>query len=153
MSAVVPSPPCTDLRAFAPPYRVRAAQVNPQGDRPARRHDDPWELVLSGARGFVAPAGGGHLLACTHHRNTTAAILAKVPGAVVTQDGDDGQNVRFHARHLDAVAGVLRLRRRRQVSEAERQRLAALSAAHSPFRQSISESALNVLRSPDDGAG
>jgi hypothetical protein len=34
MSAVVPSPPCTDLRAFAPPYRVRLAVVAPAGDRP-----------------------------------------------------------------------------------------------------------------------
>jgi hypothetical protein len=135
-----PSAPCIDLRACSPPYRVLLAQVNPEGDRPAYERDDPWELVLPGAAVFVAPWGGEHLLACTRHRITTLRILATVPDAVVAQDGSDGQNVRFHARHLDAVASILRLRRRKEVSEAERERLASLSRAHSPFRKPISES-------------
>jgi hypothetical protein len=129
-----------DLRQFSPPYRVHLDAGLPEGPRPARQYDDPWELVLPGAAGFVAPQGGEHLLACTRHRLTTARILATVPGAVITQDGSDGQNVKFPARHLDEVAGILRLRRRKEVSEAERERLAALSRAHSPFRKSISES-------------
>jgi hypothetical protein len=116
---------CIDLRQFSLPYRC----VNDLEGRPAYERDNVWDLVLPGAAGFVAPWGGDYLLACTRHRITTAAILAKVPGAVVSQDGSDGQNVRFHRDHLDLVAGVLRLYRRRQVSEAERARLAALGAA------------------------
>jgi hypothetical protein len=118
-------PPCIDLRAYSPPYRC----FNELEGRPAYERDNLWDLVLQGSGGFVAPQGGEFLLACTRHRLTTAPILAKVPDALVTQDGSDGQNIRFDARHLDTVAGILGLRRRRQVSEAERERLAEMGQA------------------------
>ena len=82
--------------------------------------DAPWELILAGWAGLVAPYGGEFLLACTRRRDTTDRVLAAAPGAVITQDGGDGQNVKFHARDLDLVAPTLRLRRRRQVSEEQR---------------------------------
>src|SRR5262245_52277171 len=129
---------CIDLRQFSLPYRC----VNDLEGRPAYERDNVWDLVLPGSAGFVAPWGGDYLLACTRHRITTAAILAKVPGAVVTQDGSDGQNVKFDARHLDVVAGVLRLYRRRQVvlTEEQRQvlaaRMAAINASRNPQVQS-----------------
>jgi hypothetical protein len=75
------SAPCIDLRASSPPYRVHFDVGLPEGPRPAYERDDPWQRIIPGGRGFVAPAGGEHLLACTRHRNTTAAILAKVPPA------------------------------------------------------------------------
>jgi hypothetical protein len=140
---------CIDLRRFSPPYRC----FNELEGRQAYERDNPWDLVLPGAAGFVAPYGGEHLLACTRHRITTAAILAKVPDALVTQDGSHGQNIRFHVRHLDAVAGILRLRRRKEVSEAERERLATLSRAHSPYRKSISESKTEGARTGKEAQG
>jgi hypothetical protein len=73
-------PPCVDLRQFDPPYRVH----NEPEDRPAREYDKAWDLIIPGARGFVAPHGGEDLLACTHHRKTTNAILAAVAQSAVT---------------------------------------------------------------------
>jgi hypothetical protein len=42
--------------------------------------------------------------------------------------------VLFDVADFDQVAEIMQARRRRQVSEQERQRLAELSARHSPFR-------------------
>jgi len=51
----------------------------------------------------------------------TDRLLAAAPDAVITQDGGDGQNVKFHVRHFDAVAPILRLRKRRQLTEEQRE--------------------------------
>jgi hypothetical protein len=108
---------CIDLRQFSPPYRC----FNEPEDRAARSYDDPWGLIIPGWSGFLAPQGGEYLLACTRGRITTDRVLAAAEGAVITQDGGDGQNVKFHVRHLDVVAPILRLRRRRQVVLTEEQ--------------------------------
>jgi hypothetical protein len=121
---------CIDLRQFSPPYRC----FNDLEGRPAYERDNPLDLVLPGWSGFVAPYGGEYLLACTRGRATTKRLLAAVPDAVITQDGGDGQNVKFHVRHLDVVAPLLRLRRRRQVVlteeqvQARREQLARINA-------------------------
>jgi len=140
-----------DLRRESARYPVR----NELEGRAAHQRDDPWDLVLPGWAGFVAPWGrigagapsGTTLVACTHSVVTTRRLLATVSGARVVQDGSDGQNVTFAVEHLDAVAAVLRLRRVKVVTEAERQRLAGLSRRHSPFRRqgTISEGSREAL--------
>src|SRR5262245_52955747 len=119
-------PPCVDLRQFDPPYRIH----NEPEDRPAREYDKAWDLIIRGARGFVAPYGGEYLLACTRSGQGTSAVLAKVPGAVVTQQGTEGANIKIRVEDLDAVADIFRLYRRREVSDAERDRLARLGEAY-----------------------
>jgi|SRR6516162_9263471 hypothetical protein len=104
------TPPCIDLRDYGDRYRV----WNELEGRRAHQADDPWDLVIPGRGGFVAPHGREHLLACTGSSITTRRVLAADPEAVVIQDGSDGQNVTFHAGHFTAVAEVLRLRRRRR---------------------------------------
>jgi hypothetical protein len=53
-------------------------------------------------------------------------------------DWADGQNVKFHVRHLDAVAGVLPLRRRKEVRKAELARLAEMGeATRFPAKHSV----------------
>src|SRR5262249_40878636 len=108
--------PCVDLRTF-PPYRC----YHKIEQRQARRTDDPWDLIIPGRSGFVAPFGGEYLLACTRGSTMTRKILAAVPDAVVHQDASGGANIKLHARHLGTVAPLLRLKRRRQLT-AERQR-------------------------------
>lgn len=116
---------CVDLRQL-PEYR---STHEPEG-RPTHKADDPWDLVIRGRLGFVAPCGGDVLFACTNGMKTTLKVLAAAPGAVLWQDGSGGQNVRFHQQHLRAVAAVLGLRKRRRLTEAHRQRLAAASAGY-----------------------
>jgi hypothetical protein len=59
-----------------------------------------------------------------------------VLGAAVVADGADGQNVVFGAAHLNAVAGLLYLRKRRRLSperrQAEAARLAVFAFAKTP---------------------
>jgi hypothetical protein len=63
-------------------------------------------------------------VACTRSRATTRRLLAAAPDAAIVQDGTDGQNVTFDAAHFEAVAGILRLRKRRRLSEEQRRALA-----------------------------
>jgi hypothetical protein len=117
-------PECVDLRTVGP-YRL----VNELTGKKPRTTDDPWVLLIRGRSGSVSPYGGDLLLADTRSVVTTRRILAAVPDAVVTQDGDDGQNITFPAAHLETVAGILGLKRRRVVSEAQRARLAVVGKA------------------------
>ena len=88
-------------------------------------------MILLGRAGCVAPwayappRGDGALVACTNSLLTTKRLLAAVPGCRLVQDGADGANVVFPVEHLDTVAGVLRLRRRRRYTPAQRLELAA----------------------------
>jgi hypothetical protein len=110
---------CVDLRIVGDRYRV----WNELEDRRAYDRDDPWDLILPGWSGFVAPHGGQKLVACTRSCITTRRLMAVVPGAVIVQDGADGQNVTFDADHLEAVACLLRVRKRRRLTDAQRQAL------------------------------
>jgi hypothetical protein len=109
-------PACIDLRSFTG-YRVRCEDE----DRREYKTDDPWTLRIDGRRGFVCPHGGDRLTACTNSGITTRRILRRVAGAVLWQDGSDGANIIFDPAHLETVAGLLRLKkRRRRMNEAER---------------------------------
>lgn len=97
---------------------------------------DPWLLVILCERGTIYPHGGDWLAFSTNGRGPTAKRLAALPCVEVLQDGDDGINGKFHVDHFSEVARLMRPRRRRQVSDAERARLAELSAQHGFKRRS-----------------
>jgi hypothetical protein len=116
------------LKQFGGRFKV----FNEVEGRPARVRDDAWDLILVGRSGFVAVWGAGLLVACTHSTATTKRLLATVPDSVIVQDGADGANVTFPAEHLDAVAVVLKLRRKRQYTPAQRQAASARLAKVRP---------------------
>jgi hypothetical protein len=120
---------CINLRHR---YGSRYKVFNEVEGRPARTRDDEGELIIPGRRGFVAVWGQGLLVACTHATATTRRLLEKVPGAVVKQDGSDGQNVIFAPEHLETVAAILKLRRKKQYTPAQRQAAAAQLAKVRP---------------------
>ncbi len=60
--------------------------------------------------------------------------MAALDLTTVHQGGDDGLKVLFPVEKFAAVAKIMRRRRRRQVSEAERERLAEMSEKFSPLR-------------------
>lgn len=115
---------CFDLRT------TRFRLVNELTRRKATAQADPWELVAVGKAGEISPYGGDFLIASTRHSATTKRILAAVPEAVVTQDGGDGQNIKFPAAALETVARVLGLRKRRVLSEVQRARAAEVLHQH-----------------------
>ena len=60
------------------------------------------------------------LTASTSHRGPIAHRLANLPGVNVVQDGDDGLNAVFHVDDFDAVAEIMKPRRRRRLTPDQR---------------------------------
>jgi hypothetical protein len=135
------------LKQFGGRFKV----FNEVEGRPAHARDDDWDLTLLGRSGFVAVWGEGLLVACTHSTTTTKRLLAAVPDSVVVQDGSDGANIAFPAEHLDAVAAILKLRRKRQYTAAQRQAASARLAKVRP--KTLSGSAFSPQIPPIDPAG
>ena len=137
-------PECVDLRQrFGKRFRVAHEQSYHAEHGDHGRVEDTWLLILLCQHGEICPWGGELLAACTKTRGPVANRLLSLPFVAESQDGDDGANVIFPVERFDEVATIMRPRRRRQVSEQERARLAALSARHGFKRgqQTISQSA------------
>jgi len=81
---------------------------------------DPWLLVLLCESGHICPWGPNLLAACTSSRGSIAKRLTALPIATVEQNGSDGINVSFHVDHFDKIAAIMKPRRRRRMSEAQR---------------------------------
>jgi hypothetical protein len=84
---------------------------------------------------------GPETLAAWSDRPRIVRRLAALPFAHTHQRGDREIRVLFPVDRLDEVCAVIQAKRRRQVSEAERLRLAEMGRRHSPWRlQSESKS-------------
>jgi len=97
--------------------------------RPADKLD-PWYMVVLCERGEIYPYGGNLLAAEVDGRPITAKRLRNLECTTVVQDGDDFVAVTFDAVDFDTIAELLKPRRRRQVSESEKQRLQSMGAKH-----------------------
>ena len=134
---------CVNLkRRFGDRYRVDYEEAY-FAERTRRTLEDPWQMLVLCRNGHICPWGGSLLAACTRGRGAVAGRLRSLPFAAVVQDGDDGVNVLFDVKHFDDVAAIMRPRRRRHVSEAERQRLAELSRRYGRFRREAISQATN----------
>jgi hypothetical protein len=132
---------CINLRArWGDVYRLSF-------DEASEHRDDPWMMEIRGRFGTIHPHGGEALAVEVDGHRRLAARLGREMGLQIHQ-GDDGKPVSdprkdwggdmtflFPACRFQEVAEVIRPYRKRQVSEEERQRLAALSREHSPFRK------------------
>jgi hypothetical protein len=116
--------PCPDLKAIAAgKYRVKREESY---HAEHGRSVDPWLWIIPCRHGHMFPFGSGLLGASTDRRGEIARRLAALPGCHVHQDGDDGLTVVFPEGMFEAVASLLKARRRRRWSEAARaKRLAA----------------------------
>jgi hypothetical protein len=108
---------CLDLRTKKG-FRL----VNEQTGKRAGKRDDSWELLIPGRSGSVSPYGGDLLIASTRSTVTTKRIIDAVPGAIVNQDADDGQNLLFDVKHFATVAGILKLRKKRVMTAEQREK-------------------------------
>jgi hypothetical protein len=77
---------------------------------------DPWLQLIPCRNGHIYPHGGVLLGASTNNRGPIARALAALPGVLVVQDGNDGINVVFPVVEFEAVAAILKPRRRRILS-------------------------------------
>jgi hypothetical protein len=86
----------------------------------------------------IYPNGGSKLaVECDYHPQI-ARQLASIPGVELTQDGDQEKTFVFDVSLLDQIAAIIRPRRRRQLTEENRAKLAATGkAALERYRRSV----------------
>jgi hypothetical protein len=91
-------------------------------------HDklDPWAMLIPCQRGIIYSHGGDLLTVEVEGRRVTANRLRQLDCTTTCQEGDSFLAVTFHAAEFDDVAAIMKPRRRRQVSDAERLRLASI---------------------------
>ncbi len=121
------APTCVNLREhFGDRYKLvyEESYAAAYGSKAIR--DDAWMQIIPGARGHVYPHSEAMLAATTDTSGLMARRLKALPFVQVYTDGSDGVTVLFPPERFEEVADLLRLRRRRRVSDQERQRLAAL---------------------------
>ena len=104
----------------------------------AARAEDPWLQIIPCRLGHIFPWGGSTLAASTNTRGGTARNLAPLDFTTVAQDGDDGLTVLFPVEKFAQVAELMKPRRRRQISETERARLADMGRKYG-YQARISE--------------
>jgi len=117
---------CVNLQEqFATRYRITFdAAYNPK--HVPRDKLDVWAMQIPCERGVVYPHGGDLLAAEVEGRRVTANRLRQLDCTTTFQQGDSFLAVTFHAADFDEVAAIVKPRRRRQVSDAERLRLASI---------------------------
>lgn len=122
-----------DLKALAgKKYRISLDESTSM-DRV--RDASPWYYQILGKYGHVWVAGKETLAFYCDHPRVTSRLLA-IPGVKVRQRGDYEVNASFPTERLDEVCTLLQARRRRQVSEAEKERLRNISGL-STYRASL----------------
>jgi hypothetical protein len=109
-------------------YRI---EYDPSADIDTDRETRLWCARVPCKFGFISVHSSTMLAAYTANPRMVSK-LAELEGAKIHQRGDSEIRVVFDRVHLDAVCRLLKARRRRQVSPAERDRLAALSEKYRP---------------------
>lgn len=128
---------CINLRErFGKRFKVEFEESY-YAERPEfRAAEAPWLMIVPCRFGHVFPWGTDRLAASTNRRGLVAQRLARLPFVTVVQDADDGITVTFTVQHFDEVARIMRAKRRRQLSESQRQAAAErLKAYQFPARQ------------------
>jgi hypothetical protein len=105
----------------------------------AKEKGDPWMMQIP-CKGMVTiyPNGGSKLAVDCDYHPQIARQLASIPGVDLAQDGDQEKTFVFDVSLIDQVAAIIEPRRRRQLSEEHRARLAAAGkAALERYRRSV----------------
>ncbi len=102
-------------------------------ERTKQTIEDPWLMIVPCRYGHIFPHGGSLLAASVDGHPNVAGVLRRLRCCQVHQDGDFGElTVLFNLTDFGAVASILRPRRRRQVSEAECERLRVMGFQKRP---------------------
>jgi len=86
------------------------------------------KLVIPCQHGELYPYGDDQLVASTKVAGGVARALKALTFTTLHQDGSDGVDVIFPVDRFEKVAGIMKPRKRRQVSDAGRKRLAVMGA-------------------------
>jgi hypothetical protein len=111
---------CIDLRErFGDPYKIGHDEAAATwGER-----REPWMQTIPCRLGMIYPHGGIRLAVEVDHHPGAARKLAAIPGITIHQDGGWHREMTFlfHVDLFDAVAKIVRPRRRRRLAAEQRQ--------------------------------
>jgi len=134
----MPRPMCINLRErYGDVYRITHDESYHHERTEFRSIEEPWLQVIPGRYASIYPHGG-ELLAVSTHERTSGRVnqslrrkLLAIPGVEPQQDGGDGIDATFPVEAFDAVAELVKARRRRRLSPEQR---AKLLASGEPYR-------------------
>ena len=121
---------CFDLASWADEhrYRWRLEESYTAEKAPEVRGEVGWYVEVPCRRGLIYLAGTDEMLAFTDKPGALRELVTLSPEVRVHQRGDREAVVRFPVTLLEAVASVLRPRRRRRLSPEARDRLVRAGA-------------------------
>ena len=135
-------PACLDLKElFGDRYKLGIDESYYAERAEFRRDEEVWLTHIVCQHGHIGVWVDDLLVACTNSAGAVATRLKALPFAEAVQDGTDGANVTFPVEHFDAVAEVMKPRKRRRLSEEHKAKLAASNTKYrfQPASQSDSE--------------
>ena len=87
-------------------------------------------MVVLCQNGEIYPYDDDQLVASAKSRGTVAKQLQDLEFTTLHKDGADGMDVIFPVDRFEDIVPIMKPRKKRQVSEKERQRLAEIGAKH-----------------------
>ena len=140
---------CVNLKKqFGREYKVVCEESYHSEYGANARTEDPWLMVVLCQNGHICPWGGSMLAACTDKNGSIANLLRKNPLVNVVHDGDDGVNAVFNMKHFDEIANIMKPRKRRRLSEAQKQKSVDRLRKYWPSKgQSVPEAARQQSKS------
>ena len=116
---------CVNLKErFGRRFRIAYEESYRAAYGPGATRQDPWLMIVPCRYGHIFPHGGTMLAASIDGHPNVAGQLRRLACCRVHQDGDGGElTVVFDVADIAKVARIMRPRRRRQVSDRERDRL------------------------------
>lgn len=114
---------CLNLKEqFGQRFKIEYAESYHADCGVRARLENPWLMILYCRNGHICPWGGSTLAACTKGNGPVANRLRKLPCTTVAQDGDDGVNALFDVADFDKVAAIMHPKRRKRLSESQKQK-------------------------------
>lgn len=89
----------------------------------ARKSLDPWMMQIPCRKGCIYPYGGKKLAVEIDYHNPTAKKVQQIPSVQMIQHGHKEQTFTFHVDLFDQVSELIHPKRRRVLSDEQRQRL------------------------------
>ena len=122
---------CVDLKAIFGDHLKLDVDKSYYAERPEfRRQEEPWLTHVLCQKGHIGVWGNNLLVACTNRAGSVAKRLKALPFVTVVQDGTDGVNATFPPDHFDAVAEIMKPRKRRRLSGEQRAKLVEAGAKY-----------------------
>ena len=103
---------CINLKEqFGKKYQVRYEESYYAEYGPNAVTKAPQMMFIPCKNGHICPWDNNLLAACTNASGSVATRLRKLPFITIAQDGDDGVNATFEAKHMDKIAAIMRPRK------------------------------------------